>query len=657
MKSINKIKKIVLIGPAWPLRGGISLFNVRLKQALNDIGIDTHIISFSRQYPGLLFPGQSQKTPEFRPSMGKPIIDTCNPMSWIKTFKYVKNLNPDIIIISWWHLWFWGSYKYLLDFFSKANFSVYFLCHNYHPHDQSNIWRRFTKSLFKKANGLLFLSEFTLNQRLETYPPKISLFHPFYEWKEWPIRPLSRWSKKILLAGCVKSYKGLEMGIGLLKKDPDLKLTIAGDFYENKLLKKTMSWKEKFQDRLMVLPGYCSDENMVKLMDEHDLLLCSYKEATQSGIAAFAFGRQRPVVATPVGGLPEQINHKIGVIAKTRSIDSLWEAVSTIYKHSPQDWAKGIKEVGRKKTWKYFAQNLCESLDQQKRFAFSSEDELTKLPVLIMQDEKQSMYFKPVISDEMISVIIRTHNRPGSLAQAIESVLNQTWRNIEILVVNDGSTKLKLNLPLSKNMPIQVLSTNGAFNRSYAANLGLKHAKGTMIVFLDDDDLFSSLHIESLLTAMNRNPWCSIAYSGVIVQNNNGCESFLPCPKFEISRLLKENFLPVHSALIRKDAIDAVGGFDESLDIFEDWDLWLRLALSNYSFVPVKLWTAIYRKHNHGTLKKIPFGSEKDISARWQVLKKHEHVIRNRLNDQGKAGKLRLMLRKLLFKIAKDLLS
>lgn len=383
------LKTVVLIGPAWPLRGGISLFNVRLFEALTQKGVDTHVLGFNRQYPALLFPGQSQAVPEFKPSVGKKMIDTCSPLSWMKTCRHIKLLQPDAVIFSWWHFWFWPCYKYMVHVLSNAGIPLFFLCHNYNTHDKSDAWIWFADNVFKKAAGLVFLSDFTLNQHLNNQfsnnqcskkkqwtdnlplnnqcskknPATISLFHPYYEWKIWPVQVLDRWSKKILLAGCMKSYKGLEIGLDLLNQDSNLTITITGDVYDTKLLRIIQGVKKKFKNRLKVYSGYCSDETLVQLMDEHDLLLCSHKRATQSGMAAFAFGRQRPVVATPVGGLSEQIHPKTGVVAEKATSESLLKAILKIYDKPPTYWTKGIEEQQVINSFADFAKQLCQFIE------------------------------------------------------------------------------------------------------------------------------------------------------------------------------------------------------------------------------------------------------------------------------------------------------
>ncbi|MBC8176313.1 MAG: PIG-L family deacetylase [Deltaproteobacteria bacterium] len=315
---------------------------------------------------------------------------------------------------------------------------------------------------------------------------------------------------------------------------------------------------------------------------------------------------------------------------------------------SQRDYKGMLLGLNKFRTW-----SLPPEILAVEAFRFFSSNDVPRLPAMILQDERMISPYSSPAQDKKVSVVIRTRNRPEALRQAVESVLAQTWRGIEIIVVNDGTSET--TIPFSE-IPIRILRTEDRANRSHAANLGWKQSQGSMVAFLDDDDLYTRHHIETLLLALSRNPWCSIAYSGVIEENENGLQNFISLHPMDLSHLLKENFLPIHSVLIRREALEAVGGFDENLEMFEDWDLWLRLALANYGFIPVKAWTAIYRKHGYSTLTQTPFGSDHDLNARWRVVHKYENEIRNRLAHSGPVGRFRLILRKLLFKIAKGLL-
>lgn len=255
----------------------------------------------------------------------------------------------------------------------------------------------------------------------------------------------------------------------------------------------------------------------------------------------------------------------------------------------------------------------------------------------------------------LVSVVIRTCNRPCAVVQAVQSVLDQTWPHLEIIVVNDGTCQLPL--PASSRIPVTVLSPEKKFNRSRAGNTGIHSANGTLVAFLDDDDLWMPAHIATLVSALLHAPWSSIVYSGVAEIDETGHRVKPPIKDFSLRSLFRENLFPIHSALVCKTALEAVGGFDESLDVFEDWDLWLRLARQKFAFLPVSTWTAIYRRHSRGTMTRMPFGSHDDLAARWKIIHKHEPALRNHLARQGPSGRIRLSLRKLVFKIAKDWLT
>jgi len=157
------------------------------------------------------------------------------------------------------------------------------------------------------------------------------------------------------------------MALELLEHDSHLRLTVAGDFYDKNLLTRVKAEHIKYGERLKLHLGYCTDAELVRLVDQHDLLLCPYKEVSQSGMAAFALGRGRPVVATPVGGLPEQIGPEVGVVAELASTDALLEAISTIYSYKPLYWASGIQSAREFWSWRRLADKLCASLQDLQR--------------------------------------------------------------------------------------------------------------------------------------------------------------------------------------------------------------------------------------------------------------------------------------------------
>lgn len=206
-----------------------------------------------------------------------------------------------------------------------------------------------------------------------------------------------------------------------------------------------------------------------------------------------------------------------------------------------------------------------------------------------------------MINDTMplISVIIPVYNGEKTIKETIESVLNQTFSNLELIVINDGSLDLTLNVISSiKDPRLKVFSYNNA-GVCMSRNRGIERTCGEFISFLDADDIWTPDKLEMQLKALQANPQASVAYSWVdyidkygnffhhgnhITINGNAYEKML------IENILENGSNP----LIRRQALINVGTFDQSLTLAEDWDMWLRLA-SHYDFVCVPYPQILYR--------------------------------------------------------------
>src|SRR5919202_4312270 len=199
----------------------------------------------------------------------------------------------------------------------------------------------------------------------------------------------------------------------------------------------------------------------------------------------------------------------------------------------------------------------------------------------------------------LISVIIPAYNAEKTIKQTIESVLNQTFSDFEIIVINDGSQDSTLEIVSSIPDPrIKVFSYPNAGPQK-SRNRGWGNASGEYVSFLDADDLWTPDKLEAQLKALQENPQAAVAYSwsdwidesgqflragGHITVNGNAYE-----------KLLLRDFVESGSnPLIRRQALDKVGDFDQSVTPAEDWDMWLRLA-ARYEFVTVPSPQILYR--------------------------------------------------------------
>ena len=197
-----------------------------------------------------------------------------------------------------------------------------------------------------------------------------------------------------------------------------------------------------------------------------------------------------------------------------------------------------------------------------------------------------------------VSVIIRTCNRPQILKRALSSVKNQSYSNIETIVVEDGiALSEKMITEEFADLHIIYHATGEKKGRTVVGNIGLGMSSGEYINFLDDDDILYSNHIETLIKELEIRDAVAaygIAEEGQIIRSKVNAACFkekrtIVRYKQPFNRLLlySFNYLPIQSVLFSRKLYEKMGGFDESLDILEDWELWVRYStLGNFVFKP-----------------------------------------------------------------------
>ncbi|MFN3414390.1 MAG: glycosyltransferase, partial [Thermoanaerobaculum sp.] len=194
-----------------------------------------------------------------------------------------------------------------------------------------------------------------------------------------------------------------------------------------------------------------------------------------------------------------------------------------------------------------------------------------------------------------ISVVVRTRDRQELLSEALASIQAQTYRPLEVVVVNDGGSPVDSVLAtVEAGVSIVKVEHPQPRGRPAALNAGVAAATGAWVAFLDDDDLFLPQHLTLLqATASAKN--ARVAYAGCrLVPVDGGDEKEVFATPFHRDLLAVANFIPICAVLVDRSVLLDVGGFDESLPYLEDWDMWLRLAeCHDFAFCPEV--TSIYR--------------------------------------------------------------
>ncbi len=204
----------------------------------------------------------------------------------------------------------------------------------------------------------------------------------------------------------------------------------------------------------------------------------------------------------------------------------------------------------------------------------------------------------------VVSIIVRTKDRLKLLKKALQSVAVQTYRPIEIILVNDGGCDIDVNelKGIVGNIFLHYIRLEKNTGRAHAGNVGIENAKGEYIGFLDDDDEFYPEHLALLVSVLEQIDY-KIAYTDselAFIEYDSEKKEFYGKEKkifstkdFSFADLIVENYIPLISLLFKKEVLLSIGGFDEGLELFEDWDLLIRSG-ELYPFYHIKKVTSKY---------------------------------------------------------------
>lgn len=236
-----------------------------------------------------------------------------------------------------------------------------------------------------------------------------------------------------------------------------------------------------------------------------------------------------------------------------------------------------------------------------------------------------------------ISVIMPCYNAARYIGEAIQCVLDQTYSNTEIIVIDDGSSDTSPDIvsALRKRYPGRIsLHQQNRLGPYPARNLGLRHASGDLISFLDADDWWSTDCLEKLLH-MLLEKGADLSYCGWqnVGENAPDQKPYIP-PAYEkgdlVASFLKGCPWPIHAALIRRDVIDAVGGFSERRFASMDYDIWLRILAHTRNIVCVPEVLAFYRWHGSGQISSTKWRQVLDaVQVRRDFVSSHPELVKH----------------------------
>ena len=370
--------KIILVGTAYPLRGGLAAFNERLISQFIREGHDASIRTFRLQYPEFLFPGKTQYSADDAPDK-LPIevcINSINPFNWLWQGLRLRKAKPDILIFKFWLPFMAPCFGTIIRI-AKLNRHTKVICiaDNIVPHETRFFDKPFIKYFVKSCDGFISMSESVKND-LFRFRPKAKhqlVFHPVYDnFGNGVEKAIARNffnlktdDKVILFFGFIRRYKGLDL---LLKAMADLRirqagirLIIAGEYYEDKTFYTQLIDDLGIADLLIMKDDFIPNEEVKMYFSAADLVVQPYRSATQSGITQLAYHFEKPMVVTNVGGLPELVPHHIAGYVCEPDENHIADAIMDFYADGNMlKFNQGIMQEKKKYRWENLTRAVVE---------------------------------------------------------------------------------------------------------------------------------------------------------------------------------------------------------------------------------------------------------------------------------------------------------
>jgi len=374
-------RKVIIIGPAFPYRGGIANFNNSLSVEYKNQGADVTVYSFSLQYPSFLFPGKTQYEEGDGPEGINiiPIINSINPFNWFKVAKKIKKENPDYVIIRYW-LPFMSPALGTIAKLIKKTTKVFAITDNIIPHEKRIGDSLLTKYFVKSCDAFLTLSSSVLDDLSKFTDTKEKIFipHPIYDSFGEIVEKnnakaklgLDENGKYLLFFGFVRKYKGLDIMLDVMAdkrvQDLGVKLIVAGEFYDNKQEYISQINSLGISENIILKSDFIPEENVKNYFCACDMITQTYRTATQSGVTQIAYHFERPMLVTNVGGLAEIVPHnKVGYVCDINT-KVIADCIVDFYDNKKEkQFSENTKTEKKRFTWKELVNGIENLIKKQ----------------------------------------------------------------------------------------------------------------------------------------------------------------------------------------------------------------------------------------------------------------------------------------------------
>ncbi|MBW7867588.1 MAG: glycosyltransferase [Brumimicrobium sp.] len=374
---------IVIIGPAYPFRGGLASFNERMAVELQNEGHQVVIYTFTVQYPAFLFPGKTQYSEDPAPTDLKIIrkVNTVNPFNWIKIGREIRKQQPDLVLTRYWLPFMGPSLGTILRCIKRnKKTKIITLLDNIIPHEKRIGDKLLTRYFVKPIDAFVSMASSVQNdlKQFDTVKPRVLTPHPIFDNFGLPVSRVEAAeflkvdgeAKYMMFFGLIRDYKGLDLllkAFAQSKAKGSVRLIIAGEYYSNQEQYEKLIDELNLREFVFQYSYFIKNSEVKYFFSITNLVVQPYKDATQSGVTQIAYQFDTPMVVTNVGGLPEMIpDGKIGFVVEPE-IDAITQAIDTYFNDDlEQKFRANFEEEKKKYSWTHLSHALLDLYNQIK---------------------------------------------------------------------------------------------------------------------------------------------------------------------------------------------------------------------------------------------------------------------------------------------------
>ncbi len=366
---------VVILGPAHPLRGGLASFDERLAREFQHFNWQTRILTFSLQYPDILFPGVSQYSSEPKPEdlTIDAEVNSINPVNWIHNGLKLKRTAPDLIIVRYW-IPFMGPCLGTIVRIAKKNKKTKIICiaDNIIPHEKRPGDTLFNRYFIPVPDAFVVMGESVRNALHKLRPSALCILndHPLYdnfgnvvekyEARNYLNIPADQ--KLVLFFGFIRKYKGLDLLLDAFGSDTlknsDIHLLIAGEFYEDEKPYLSQIEIHQIHKNIYLHTHFIPDSEIKYYLSAADVVVQPYKSATQSGVTPLAYHFEVPMIVTDVGALARLVpDNVVGLVCQAEP-ESIASTIRKFFNFNKDYFKKGIQEGKLKLSWRTFVDSI-----------------------------------------------------------------------------------------------------------------------------------------------------------------------------------------------------------------------------------------------------------------------------------------------------------